>query len=152
MADRLTPQQRSLNMQAIRQKNTKPEMAVRRHAHQMGYRFRLHTPALPAKPDLVFPSRKKVILVHGCFWHGHNCVDGHVPKTRVNYWGPKLKRNKERDSSNKRRLQMLGWKVLVIWECQTRDAGWLRHRIKEFLGQRPRRATSLSNRKKRKVV
>ena len=106
-------------MSRIRKTDTKPEMAVRRLAHRLGYRFRLHRRDLPGTPDLVFPGRRKVIFVHGCFWHRHSCaLAGKVPVKRAEYWGPKLARNVERDIASKGELEALGWRVLTVWECE----------------------------------
>ena len=109
-------------------------MIVRRLVHGMGYRYRLHVPALPGKPDLVLTRLKKIIEVRGCFWHQHGkCVDSHVPKSRLNYWLPKLQRNQERDFDNLNRLKDLGWRVLVVWECEVGDEMRLRKRMLRFL-------------------
>jgi DNA mismatch endonuclease (patch repair protein) len=99
---------RSTNMRAIRSKDMQPELKVRSLVHKLGYRFRLHRKDLPGKPDLVFGPRRKVIFVHGCFWHSHNCKTAHVPKSNLEYWGPKLERNKTRDGKNIEALQMKG--------------------------------------------
>ena len=131
--DRLTPEQRSANMSRIRGKDTKPELAVRRLAHAMGYRFRLHRRDLPGSPDLVFPGRRKVIFVHGCFWHGHDCGMAHVSRTRPDYWAAKINRNRARDESRLRALRELDWDALVIWECETKDRDALGARIRDFL-------------------
>lgn len=126
---------RSENMRAIRSKGMRPELAVRSLVHRLGYRFRLHRKDLPGKPDLVFASRRKVIFVHGCFWHSHQgCKAAHVPKSNVNYWGPKLDRNQARDSKNIKALAAAGWKALVIWECDTANETTLSKRVKRFLG------------------
>lgn len=120
MTDKLSAERRSENMRNIRSKHTSPEMIVRRLVHAMGFRYRLHVQSLPGKPDLVFPRLKKIIEVKGCFWHQHKgCMDGRVPRSRVEYWGPKLTRNMERDNENKKAWQRMGWKVLTIWECET---------------------------------
>jgi len=111
-----------------------PELNVRSFAHKLGYRFRLHRKDLPGKPDLVFPSRRKVIFVHGCFWHSHDCKAAHVPKSNQDYWLPKLERNKTRDGRNIEALRAAGWKALVIWECEARDEGLVRRRLRTFLG------------------
>ena len=124
---------RSANMRAIRSKDMLPELAVRSLVHKLGYRFRLHRSDLPGKPDLVFPSRRKVIFVHGCFWHSHKCKIAHMPKSNKDYWGPKLQRNKTRDAANVEELRAGGWKVLVIWECRTRDEHRLIGQLKRFL-------------------
>ena len=131
--DRLTPEQRSRVMQAIRGKDTGPEMAVRRMVHAMGYRYRLHRRNLPGRPDLVFGPRKKVIFVHGCFWHAHNCKNGRMPESRRGYWIPKLTANKERDAANVEKLAADGWRVLTVWECQIKDGEALAKRLREFL-------------------
>ena len=136
MADSVTTEQRSHNMAKIRSKNMKPEMEVRRLIHSMGYRFRLHRRDLPGKPDLVFPSRKKVIFVHGCFWHQHNdpdCTVTHTPVSNQGYWLPKLRRNVERDSEHRSRLRELGWDSLTLWECQLGDRERLNRQIVSFL-------------------
>ena len=118
MADRITEEKRRRVMQAVKSKDTGPELAVRRIMHKLGYRYRLHKKGLPGRPDLVFARRKKVIFVHGCFWHGHDCRYGRPPESRREYWLPKLERNRERDRENKAELESLGWKVLTVWECQ----------------------------------
>ena len=128
---------RSANMRAIRSCGMKPEMTVRRIVYGLGIRYRLHTSQLAGKPDLVFPGMRKVIFVHGCFWHQHSirrCSDGHMPKSNVEYWNPKLKRNVERDKENVKQLKAQGWAVLVIWECETKDLKSLTSRLIEFLG------------------
>lgn len=134
MPDALTPARRSANMAAIRSKDMKPEMAVRSLVHRMGYRFRLHRKDLPGKPDLVFVSRKAVIFVHGCFWHQHqDCREGRMPGSRLEYWKPKLERNAARDAANMAALIALGWRVLVLWECEIERGGPLTRRIASFL-------------------
>jgi DNA mismatch endonuclease, patch repair protein len=134
--DRLTAEQRSALMARIRGKDTKPEMVVRRLVHGMGYRYLLHDRRLPGTPDLVFPSRRKAIFVHGCFWHGHDCGRGFRPKTNEQFWADKLARNKARDEGTLRELRQLGWRVLTIWECSTskRDLAKLQLRLTRFLG------------------
>ena len=133
--DNLTPERRSAQMGLIRSTDTKPELLVRRLVHSMGYRYRLHRRDLPGVPDLVFSSRQKVVFVHGCFWHGHDCRLGRMPKSRLDYWGPKIARNKERDATNLRRLRGMCWKCLVLWECQLRRQDALAERIKRFLDE-----------------
>jgi len=136
MTDNISKARRSRNMAAIRSKDMKPEMFVRSLVHSLGYRFRLHRRDLPGSPDVVFPSRKKIIFVHGCFWHGHDdsaCLDGRAPRSNQSYWLPKLTRNKERDFKSIAALEAAGWQVLVIWECETRDAGLLQNRLEDFL-------------------
>ncbi|MGA7733562.1 MAG: very short patch repair endonuclease [Chloroflexia bacterium] len=139
--DTLTPKQRSERMSRVRNKDTKPEMRVRRLVHSMGYRYRLHAPSLPGQPDLAFPSRRKVIFVHGCFWHRHddsNCHLARLPKSRLDFWVPKLEGNKVRDREKQDKLRALGWDVLVVWECQIGDMLALGDRIRAFLGPRQR--------------
>ncbi|GBF26731.1 very short patch repair protein [bacterium MnTg02] len=134
--DKLSPARRSQNMAAIKSKDMKPEMLVRRLVHGLGYRYRLHQKDLPGKPDLVFRPRKKVIFVHGCFWHQHcnpKCLDGRKPKSNSNYWGPKLDRNVQRDKSRRKQLTKMGWNVLVVWECETVKLDRLHKRIVDFL-------------------
>jgi DNA mismatch endonuclease (patch repair protein) len=136
MVDKLTPERRSENMRRIKSTGMKPEMLVRRLAHSLGYRYRLHRKDLPGKPDLVFGPRKKVIFVHGCFWHGHEregCLDARRPKSNTGYWNPKLTRNKERDAERITTLKTDGWDVLVIWECETADRKKLQTRLQRFL-------------------
>ncbi len=134
MADVLTPEQRRRCMAAIKGKDTKPELVVRSMAHSLGYRFRLHRKDLPGKPDLVFPRLEKIILVHGCYWHTHNCRFGRVtPKTNAEFWRKKREGNVKRDHRNLAALRRGGWKVLIIWECQTHDKDRLARRIHSFL-------------------
>src|SRR5258708_939446 len=118
-------------MRQIRSKDTKPEMAVRSLVHRLGYRFRLHRDNLPGRPDLVFPRLRKVIFVHGCFWHQHaRCIDGRIPKSRNSYWIPKLQANTERDKRQQTNLRKLGWHVLVVWDCETVNAAKLAMRLR----------------------
>lgn len=134
MADTFTKSKRSQIMRQVRSRDTKPELIVRRLLHRLGYRYRLHDGALPGKPDLVFPSRGKVVFVHGCFWHQHRCRRGRrAPATNQDYWLTKLARNKERDRRNRQRLRRDGWDVLAVWECQMRDADSLADRLVTFL-------------------
>jgi len=134
MTDNLSISRRSANMRKIGSKNTAPEMRVRRLAFGMGYRYRLHSGKLPGKPDIVFLSRKKVIFIHGCFWHQHEaCREGRTPNSNVGYWGPKLKRNVQRDSRAQEALRVQGWESLVIWECQTVDERKLRDILVSYL-------------------
>lgn len=121
-------------MRAVKGRNTAPEMIVRRLVHSMGYRYRLHRKDLPGKPDLTFQSRHKVIFVHGCFWHGHNCKRGaRIPKTNQDYWETKISRNKERDQQHDEDLRHQGWHVMVIWECQLNEPQTVTEQIINFL-------------------
>lgn len=136
MADTLSPGERSKRMSRVRNKDTKPEMVVRKLVHGMGYRYRLHRTDLPGKPDLVFPSRHKVIFVHGCFWHRHkNCSLARLPKSRLDFWLPKLEGNRLRDVANRQKLLDQGWNSLTVWECQTqsRNRALLEATIRAFL-------------------
>ena len=134
MTDVLTTKQRSACMSAIRGKNTKPELAVRSALHCLGFRYRLHRTDLPGKPDLVFPSLRKIIFVHGCFWHMHQCRYGRVvPATRTEFWQEKRKGNVKRDRRHKAHLRRAGWKVLEVWECWTKNPDRSMARILEFL-------------------
>ena len=129
-----SPSRRSYNMSRIRGKDTKPEMIVRSMVHRMGFRYRLHQKNLPGKPDIVLARHCKIIMVHGCFWHMHNCRYGRVtPKTNKKFWKIKREGNVERDRKNIKQLRRLGWKVLVIWECQTRKIDKLTKKLHNFL-------------------
>jgi DNA mismatch endonuclease (patch repair protein) len=126
--------ERSEIMSRVRSKNSRPEMLVRRLVFAEGYRYRLHDRKLPGCPDLVFRGRAKVIFMHGCFWHRHEqCSLARMPKSRLDFWEPKLTANKERDARNKKLLTKEGWKVLTIWECQLKDIEQLKRTIKRFL-------------------
>ncbi len=121
-------------MGRVRNKDTKPEMRVRRLVHSLGYRYRLHYGKLPGRPDLVFPGRKKVIFVHGCYWHRHEgCARCRWPKSKLDFWVPKLEKNRLRDIENQVKLRELGWNVLVVWECEVDEAAGLPGRIMSFL-------------------
>jgi DNA mismatch endonuclease (patch repair protein) len=133
----LSPEERTIRMRLIRKVDTKPELIVRRLAHALGLRFRLHRRDLPGTPDLAFPRHRKVVLVHGCFWHQHEgCRLARQPRSKPDYWLPKLARNVERDRLVEARLAELGWEPLVIWECETRNADLIRERLARFLGPR----------------
>ena len=122
--DRIDSATRSRIMASVRSKNTQPELRVRSAAHKLGLRFRLHHPGLPGKPDIVFPSRHIALFVHGCFWHGHNCPHGQrMPSTNPEYWRNKIRRNMERDAGVQAELRELGWKPVIIWECQVNADG-----------------------------
>ena len=124
-------------MAAVRQKDTAPEMAVRRLLHGMGYRYRLHSRDLPGCPDLVFPGRRKVVFVHGCFWHGHSCRRGSLPKSRVAFWSAKIGGNRKRDASAMALLQEMGWEGCVVWQCELEDRDALGRRLVGFLDSGP---------------
>ena len=132
--DTLTPKERSERMRRVRGKNTAPEMIVRRLVHGLGYRFRLHDRRLPGRPDLVFAGRRKVIFVHGCFWHRHRrCRLATTPKTNVEFWTTKFQENVSRDSTIRRQLRAAGWNSLVIWQCELHNPEVLVERIRTFL-------------------
>lgn len=131
--DRLTPERRSALMRSVKGKHTTPEMKVRRLLHRLGFRFRLHRKDLPGKPDIVLPAHRKVVLVNGCYWHGHDCRYGRLSKSRVEYWTAKIETNRARDARNLKDLRNAGWQVLVVWQCETRDMDTLENRLIEFL-------------------
>jgi len=136
MTDTVDIKTRSRIMSRVRSKNTQPEMAVRRLVFSAGFRYRLHGKALPGKPDLVFAGRRKVIFVHGCFWHRHSgCSLARLPKSRQEFWEPKLEANRERDELNLLALSRSGWGVLVVWECELKDQNALRSKIIQFLAE-----------------
>lgn len=124
-------------MARIGSKNTAPELIIRRMLHAMGYRFRLHRRDLPGKPDIVLPGRKKVIFVHGCFWHAHGCRIGRPPKSRPEFWKPKLARNRARDLANIEALEREGWEVATVWQCEIKDRAGLTERLRIFVENRP---------------
>lgn len=136
--DTRTPEQRSRIMRSVRTQHTGPEMLVRKLAHAMGLRYRLHRKSLPGTPDLVFPKHRAVIFVNGCFWHGHSCAKGRLPKSRLDFWVPKIHHNRERDAESVKRLRADGWRVLTIWQCETKDLGRVSSRIGKFFGRRKR--------------
>ena len=132
--DTLTKEERSHRMTLIRGKDTKPEIIVRSLVHRLGFRFRLHVGSIPGRPDLAFTSRAKVLFVHGCFWHRHSkCPNSRMPKSRVDFWQAKLSQNKRRDIRVKHQLTRLGWRYLVVWECETKNPDLLGRRIRDFL-------------------
>jgi DNA mismatch endonuclease, patch repair protein len=134
--DTLSPAARSERMSRVRSRNTKPEMVVRRLVHGMGYRYRLHDKLLPGSPDLVFSGRRKVIFVHGCFWHRHpdpTCRLARMPKSRQEFWGPKLEGNRERDERTREGLDEGGWRQMIVWECECRLTEQLKNRVSAFL-------------------
>jgi len=123
-------------MGRIRGRDTTPEKLVRSMVHKLGFRFRLHTKGMSGTPDLVFPGRRCVIFVHGCFWHAHDCGHGRLPTSNVAFWRQKFARNQKRDSRVQRQLESDGWKVLTVWECETRKPGPLQRRLTRFLNAR----------------
>lgn len=134
MTDVFSSKKRSWIMSRIHGKNTSPEKTARSLIHRLGYRFRLHRKDLPGKPDIVFPSRRKVIFVHGCFWHGHNCKRGNrTPKNNREYWVEKIGKNVARDAKNRKELSSLGWSVLVVWECELKNIEELSEKIDNYL-------------------
>jgi DNA mismatch endonuclease (patch repair protein) len=135
MTDKVTPAQRSAIMARVRSADTTPEMTVRRALHEMGFRFRLHRRDLPGSPDIVLPRHRTAIFVHGCFWHSHEgCPRARLPASNVDYWKSKLERNRDRDSRVLSALRGLGWGAHVIWECEARQSGDLRHRLRNLIG------------------
>ncbi|WP_175951493.1 very short patch repair endonuclease [Burkholderia sp. BCC0405] len=131
--DRVSPNRRSEIMRRIHSKDTSIEMRVRKYIYSLGFRYRLHVKDLPGKPDIVFRKTKKIVFVHGCFWHGHGCRKGQLPKTNIEFWGDKIRANVDRDSRVIRDLESAGWHVLVIWQCQIGDLSMLQSEIKKFL-------------------
>ena len=134
MTDTLSREKRSWNMSRIRNRDTKPELVVRSMLHRLGYRFRLHRPDLPGRPDIVLPKYHTVVFVHGCFWHRHRkCRFAYSPKSRINFWQNKFKQNVARDKKVRSQLESLGWHVVVIWECETRCPARLRMSLQTHL-------------------
>lgn len=139
---RETAEQRSRVMRAVKSADTGPELAVRRLAHHMGYRFRLHRDDLPGKPDMVFVGLRKIIFIHGCFWHGHECKRGNrIPTNNREYWLRKIGRNRERDRAASAALEKLGWEVKILWECEIADHGAILKDLRRFLDRPKRRDT-----------
>ena len=125
---------RSRIMRAVKSRDTSPELTVRKLLHAMGYRFRVHRKDLPGKPDIVLPGRQKVLFVHGCFWHGHNCSRGdRVPRANREYWISKIARNRERDAAAKAALEKNAWKVGIVWECEIKNLGCVERQLRRFL-------------------
>ncbi|MGH6608768.1 MAG: very short patch repair endonuclease [Burkholderiaceae bacterium] len=133
LMDRLTPEARSRLMSRIGPRDTVPERAVRSMLHRLGYRFRLHRKELPGTPDIVLPGRGAVVFVHGCFWHGHACKVGKMPKSRTDYWAAKIEANRLRDRRKARRLRYLGWRVFTVWECELKRSEVLELRLARLL-------------------
>jgi DNA mismatch endonuclease (patch repair protein) len=135
--DTLSPGQRSERMSRIRSRDTKPELAIRSALHARGFRYRLHDGRLPGKPDIVFPGRRKVVFVHGCFWHMHggSCALSRMPKSKLEFWRTKLEGNRTRDALKLDQLRKLGWNVMVVWECELRDMENILRRLEAFLNE-----------------
>lgn len=133
--DNLDNRQRSALMRRVGRENTSPELAVRRTLFALGYRFTLHKKDLPGRPDIVFTKRKKVIFVHGCFWHGHVCRYGRLPKSNTDFWSEKIERNRLRDARKTAELSSLGWSVLTLWQCEIHDKNSLNQILQNFLGE-----------------
>jgi len=136
MADRISKNSRSSLMSRVKQRDTAPEMTVRSLLHSVGYRFRLKAPKLPGRPDIIFLGRKKVIFVHGCFWHGHHCKRGKLPTSNEAFWNHKISANRTRDARRLEELQLLGWSALTIWECETKTTEKLTSTLANFLEQK----------------
>ena len=134
MVDNRSPDSRSRLMSRIGSKHTKPELAVRSLLHRLGYRYRLHRKGLPGRPDLVFIGRRKAIFIHGCFWHGHGCKIGKLPKSNLDFWSDKIERNRERDRANRSGLEQIGWSVEEVWQCELKDYQSLERKLQTFLG------------------
>ena len=133
MTDSRTPEQRRRIMQSVGAKDTKPELLLRKLISRLGFRYRLHGKKLPGTPDITFCGMKKVIFMHGCFWHAHGCEKGRAPKSRLRYWGPKLEANRDRDAKKNEQLRDLGWSVLTVWQCELKDLEGLKRKILDFL-------------------
>jgi DNA mismatch endonuclease (patch repair protein) len=131
--DKITPEQRSLNMARVKSRNTALEIQIRSLVHKLGYRFRLHRKDLPGTPDLIFPKRRSAVFINGCFWHGHNCSKAKLPASNRIFWEAKIKKNVERDTRVVVQLAEKGWRVLTIWQCQTKDMNALQERLTIFL-------------------
>jgi len=140
MADNLAPERRAHAMRRVKGKDTSPELCVRRLLRELGQSgYRLHRADIPGKPDIAWPGRRLALFVHGCFWHGHDCPRGaRMPQTRREYWAGKIDRNRRRDAQHRERLAELGWRVLVVWECELRDPTALSNKLLNFLAADPR--------------
>jgi DNA mismatch endonuclease (patch repair protein) len=134
MPERLSKEQRSKNMAGVKGRDTAPELLARRVLHGMGYRFRIHVAGLPGRPDIVLPRHRKIVQVHGCFWHGHQgCPRSKRPATNREFWDSKLSANVRRDQRNLRKLRNLGWNVMIVWECRTKNLQSLEARLRRFM-------------------
>jgi DNA mismatch endonuclease, patch repair protein len=134
--DTRSPEQRSYIMRSVRSRDTGPELIVRRLLHRMGLRFSLHRKDLPGRPDIVLPKHRAVVFVHGCFWHGHGCAKGRLPKSRLSFWGPKIRKNRSRDAESVKMLKADAWRVMTIWQCETKDMDRLNRRLAKFFVRR----------------
>jgi DNA mismatch endonuclease (patch repair protein) len=144
MADTRTAAQRSHIMKSVRTRNTQPEVQVRRLLHRLGLRFRLHPRALPGRPDAVLPRHRTAVFVHGCFWHAHGCPKGQPPRSRQDYWEPKLERNQQRDRAAIAALEASGWRTLVVWQCELKDIAALEERLQGFFGLPTKKSIDLA--------
>ncbi len=133
MADRISPEERSRLMAKVKRSNTKPEVIVRKLLHARGWRYRLHVKGMPGTPDIVFSSRRAVLFVNGCFWHGHTCRLGRLPSTRPEFWGPKIQANRERDRRKIDQLIADGWRAMTIWQCSLKEPEVVLRQIEYFL-------------------
>lgn len=131
--DRVPAIIRSKIMGAVKTSDTRPELLIRKSLHRMGFRYALHRRDLPGTPDLVFPKKRKIVFVHGCFWHGHGCSKGKPPKSRLSYWLPKIETNRKRDRKTARKLRRAGWSVMIVWQCETGDPEKIVGKIARFL-------------------
>jgi DNA mismatch endonuclease (patch repair protein) len=141
MADTLTPAERSHRMSLIKSRDTKPELAIRRALHAVGYRYRIHVAKLAGRPDIVFGPRRVVVFVNGCFWHGHRCATGHIPKSNSAFWQRKIDANRNRDSRHIRQLRTSGWKVVIVWECEVKQKGGVEREVARIGALLSRRQT-----------
>lgn len=147
--DTRSPEQRSRIMRSVRSRDTGPELVVRKLLHRMGFRFRLHEKGLSGRPDIVLKKHGAVVFVHGCFWHGHGCSKGRLPKSRLRFWTQKIVRNRERDAESVRVLKADEWRVLTIWQCETKDAEYLRTKLVKFFARTARSTPANSIRRRR---
>ena len=135
VTDHVSPKKRSAIMAQVRTRNTGPELVARKMLHRLGYRYRLHRKDLPGSPDIVFPRTKLAIFVNGCFWHGHACRYGRLPKSKLQYWRPKIEANRTRDVSKQRQLRQRGWSFLVVWQCELRKPEAALKQMVQFLNK-----------------
>jgi DNA mismatch endonuclease (patch repair protein) len=137
--DTRTPEQRSYIMRSVGTRNTGPELLVRKIIHGLGLRFALHKRDLPGRPDIVLPKHRAIVFVHGCFWHGHKCPKGQFPKSRLDFWVPKIEKNRKRDAESVKSLRKAGWRVLTVWQCETKKPGRLKQKLAKFFDRRAMR-------------